>query len=313
MARFSALFLLMLALCRCVAVPPPEGPWLAPLYQDHPLTGTLWRLDDGARIDEATLMDAVQASALLILGEKHDNPDHHALQLHVLRQLAESSTLGSVSFEMLDSGQAAALGAFVGRPAPGQEVLRTGLQWDEEGWDWSFYGPLLREALNAGVPVRTANISRSEMMSVYGGELDAATQASLNEAQRQRLEQDIDESHCGMLPQSQFAAMVRVQQARDAVMAQSLQSDSGAAGVQVLIAGNFHARRDLGAPNYLSTDAGPLLSLAFLEVQPGLLQVQDYLESFSATLPYDYVWFTPAVAAQDYCAGLRAAAPSAAQ
>lgn len=258
-------------------------------------------------------MDAVRTSALLILGEKHDNPDHHALQLHLLRRLAEDSALGSVSFEMLDSGQAAALSGLVGRPAPAENVLRKRLQWDEEGWDWSFYGPLLREALNAGVPLRTANISRDEMMGVYGGELDAATQARLNETQRQRLEQDIDESHCGMLPQSQFAAMVRVQQARDAVMAQSLQSDSGAAGVHVLIAGNFHARRDLGAPNYLSVDSGPLLSLAFLEVQADLLQVQDYLESFSSTLPYDYVWFTPAVAAQDYCAGLRADASSATQ
>lgn len=125
----------------------------------------------------------------------------------------------------------------------------------------------------------------------------------------QRLHQEIDESHCGMLPESQFAAMVAVQQARDAAMAQSLRGDAASAsGVRVLIAGNFHARRDLGVPNYIGAEQGELISVAFLEVSKESVQAREYLESFSAAMPYDYVWFTPALAAQDYCASLRSGA-----
>ncbi|MCB1664897.1 MAG: ChaN family lipoprotein [Pseudomonadales bacterium] len=309
MGRFLFLILLVPALSACTSLPPPEGPWASPLYHEHPLVGSLWRVEDGQQVDEALLMQEMNESTFLILGEKHDNPDHHALQLHVLKRLLDASSLATVSFEMLDSSQEEALRAVAGGPVLSDAALRTQLQWDEEGWDWSFYGPLLQEALGAGVPVHTANISREQMMGVYGGELDAAVEARLNEMQRQRLEQDIDESHCGMLPQSQFAAMVRVQQARDSVMAQSLQSTVDLAGVHVLIAGNFHARRDLGVPNYLTLDNGRdhgrLLSVAFLEVHPDALTLQEYLDSFSSTLPYDYVWFTPAVATEDYCASLR--------
>lgn len=309
MGRFLFLILLVPVLSACTGLPPPEGPWRSPLYRDHPLVGSLWRIKDGQQIDEAVLIQALSESAFLILGEKHDNADHHALQLHLLKRLLDASSLATVSFEMLDSSQEEPLRAVSDGKVLSDAALRTQLQWDEEGWNWSFYGPLLQEALRAGVPVKTANISRDRMMEVYGGELDPAVETRLNALQRQRLEQDIDESHCGMLPQSQFAAMVRVQQARDFRMAQSLQSADELAGVHVLIAGNFHARRDLGVPNYLMSDAegkhNRLLSVAFLEVHPDALSVQEYLDSFSSTLPYDYVWFTPAVATEDYCASLR--------
>ena len=106
-----------------------------------------------------------------------------------------------------------------------------------------------------------------------------------------------------MLPESQVPAMVRVQQARDASMAKSI--DASAQGTHALIAGNFHARRDLGVANYLPDDAGPIVSVGILEVDPDMQNPQDYLQAFSDVLPYDYLWFTPAVSAEDYCASLR--------
>lgn len=298
-----AVFLMGFVFSGCTAVSQsPAGPWESPLHPQHPLTGTLWQVSANRQISVQEALALLGASRVAILGEKHDNPDHHRLQAFVLEALADRGALAKVSFEMLDSGQSAALASLTPQDWASESRLKEQLQWDEEGWEWAFYGPMLRALLERDIPVRTANIARDEMMAIYGGTLDPAVESRLNEEQREKLNQDIDESHCGMLPASQFPAMVRVQQSRDAAMANSLMSDAELSGVRVLIAGNFHARRDLGVPNYLTLNEEEILSLAFVEVQPSLMSLDAYLEAFSSILPYDLVWFTPAVEEQDYCA-----------
>ena len=309
MLRPQAIALMLtLLLSACSAIPKaPFGAWQAPLHRHHPLVGTVWGTREQQALTPEQLLQRLGEARYVILGEKHDNPDHHSLQRYVLLQLAAHAQLGSVSFEMLDSSQQKAVDALTPSAISAREELQRALAWDTQGWNWSFYGPLIQDTLLAGVGVRSANISRDEMMEVYAMDGSDATDNILNISQMQRLHKEIDESHCGMLPESQFPAMVRVQQARDAAMAKSIMlSDSVSEnGVNVLIAGNFHARRDLGVPNYVRLDQGELISVAFLEVSPDSAQAQDYLESVSATQSYDYVWFTPALAAQDYCASLR--------
>ena len=280
-----------------------ETIWLSPLHVEHALVGQLWDARAGSVITQRQLLTVLRESRVVILGEKHDNPDHHAIQREILAELGASGDLTAVSFEMLDSSQQAALDTLAEVDLGSESAVRTHLQWDEEGWDWDIYGPLVMDAARAGVTLRAANISTDEMMAVYGSELPEEVAAALGAAQLAKLHTEIDESHCGMLPESQFPAMVRVQQARDASMAKSI--DASAQGTHALIAGNFHARRDLGVANYLPDDAGPIVSVGILEVDPDMQNPQVYLQAFSDVLPYDYLWFTPAVSAEDYCASLR--------
>jgi len=277
--------------------------WQSPLHADHALAGQVWDVRADAAITQAQLLSVLQQSRIVILGEKHDNPDHHTLQRRMLNALSASGVLAAVSFEMLDSSQQAALDTLANVDLQSEAAVRAHLQWDDAGWEWSFYGPLLLDAARAGMPIRAANISMDEMMTVYAGPLAPETAQALGESQIEKLFTEIEESHCGMLPESQFPAMVRVQQARDAAMAGSLATHDE--GVHVLIAGNFHARRDLGVTNYLPAVDGPVVSVGILEVSPELQEPQEYLQAFSDVLPYDYLWFTPAVTAEDYCASLR--------
>jgi len=276
--------------------------WQSPLLVDHPLVGRIWDVQARRFISEESLLQALSAADIAILGEKHDNPDHHAIQRRLLAALAARAQLAAVSFEMLDSSQQPALDTLASVDLTAETAVRSHLRWDEEGWDWALYGPLVLDVARAGIPLRAANISMEEMRSVYAEPLDAAVESALGQAQRERLHVEIDESHCGMLPQSQFPAMVRVQQARDAAMAMSLVGEAN--GVRALIAGNFHARHDLGVSNYLPPGAAAL-SLGILEVNAQWQDPQQYLEEFVEVLPHDFVWFTPAVSAEDYCASLR--------
>lgn len=320
LSRRLLLSLSALVLSGCASLPPSsnaqsaESSWQSPLYQDHPLVGRIWRASDQRFISAEELQQALSAKRFLLLGEKHDNPDHHSLRRTLLQGMLQEGALGVVSFEMLDSSQQALVDDLHGVDLNSAQALQTHLQWDAEGWDWNFYGPVLTDLLRAGVPVRAGNISRDEMMTVYGSELDTEVAAVMDAGQMEQLNKDIDESHCGMLPASQFPAMVRVQQSRDASMARSLLSAQESAGKRVLIAGNYHVRRDLGVPNYLAAGLADMpaaaeqdiVTLGFMEVSAESDSPMEYTEAFSATAPFDYLWFTPGVTTEDYCAAMRA-------
>lgn len=299
-------FLLLLVAC---AQTSGTSQWRAPLYQHHNLVGRIWSSEDREFVDEMNLWSSVDSARYVLLGEKHDNPDHHDLQLQLLNRMIEDNRLSHVTFEMLDSTADLQLQQFTRQEFATRDDIKNYLQWDEQGWDWNFYGPLLEAAHRAAVPVRSGNISNETVGQVYGQETPEAIAAVFDDTVMEKLFEDIDASHCGLLPESQFPAMVRVQQTRDDRMAKQLATRS-ASNVAVLIAGNYHVRQDLGVPNYLLAQNGAftmedIVSIAFLEVQPGENNPADYLEQFNAVPAYDYIWFTPAVTAEDYCDSLR--------
>lgn len=301
----------VLLLTACMQVTDPTS-WKSSLYSDHELVGRIWSSASDQYVVESDLDNAIAGARYLLLGEKHDNPDHHDLQLHVLEKVLSSDSVGRVVFEMLDSDADTSLTSLYEQEFDGHDQIKDFLSWDEEGWDWNFYGPLISAAYSKNVPIGAGNISFTEVGRVYGadssefqyltGVLDANTMDQLNT--------DIDESHCGMLPESQFPSMVRVQQVRDYEMAASMMQDS-AKEKTVLIAGNYHVRQDLGVPNYLlaqdkSLEREDIVSIAFLEVQSGEDRPQEYLQKFSDIAAYDFIWFTPAISNEDYCASLMA-------
>jgi len=299
----TAIFALSL-LGACISSQPNAGrEWQSPMHVEHALTGQIWDVQARESVSEEHLLSVLQQSRVVILGEKHDNPDHHRIQREVVNKLLEAGALALASFEMLDTSQQAALDSLASVDLDSEDAVKSHLQWDDEGWQWPFYGPLLLDVARSGLPIRAGNISADEMMSVYGGALAPEVESALEEEQIARLLTEIDESHCGMLPESQFPSMVRVQQARDASMAKSVATVG--AGVHVLIAGNFHARHDLGVTNYLPALDGAVVSVGIVEVSPQLQYPQDYLQASSDVMPYDYLWFTPAVTAEDYCAAMR--------
>jgi len=283
--------------------------WESQLYSDHSLVGKIWDSNADSFVSPGELANAAQDATYLILGEKHDNPDHHALQLDIVNLLVDNNDLGLLSFEMMETDSQSLLDQLADQQINSLDELREYLVWDEEGWDWNFYGPLLQAAYGADIPMAAGNISNARMGEVYGLDSLPSEFDVLDEATMEQLFVDIDESHCGLLPESQFPAMVRVQQARDYSMAQSM-AEPGAEGVTVLITGNYHARQDLGVPNYLVARQGAaslddIVSIGLMEVQAGEENPQAYLQQYGDIAAFDYIWFTPVISEEDYCASLR--------
>ena len=283
--------------------------WQSRLNVGHELVGKIWNSerDEFLSIDEFTSL--IEESRYLILGEKHDNPDHHSLQLSIINHLIRRDLVSLVAFEMMDTSFQNLLDEIDLVDIGSQESLKEYLRWDDEGWDWSFYGPIIYSVYSSGVALSASNLTDSKMMELYGLKELPLELDIFDELTRERLVQDIDESHCGLLPESQFPAMVRVQQGRDYSMAQSLVSGDGEQ-IKVLIAGNYHARKDLGVPKYLVASESELrddtiVSVSFTEVVPDVTDPANYLQSLNDLAPHDFLWFTPVISEQDYCSSLR--------
>jgi hypothetical protein len=100
--------------------------------------------------------------------------------------------------------------------------------------------------------------------------------------------------------------LILAQRARDATMSARLAEASRDRG-GILITGSGHARaRDV--PAWLAVDAPgrKVVSVALVEVEPGLKAPADYVDVFGkGPFPYDYAVFTPRTERADPCAKLR--------
>ncbi|QKE65751.1 ChaN family lipoprotein [Aquipseudomonas campi] len=282
----------LLAACQSRGVPPPAP--IAPEGRDHLQLGQIADLASGARLTPEQLVERLAKAPRLLVGEQHDNPDHHALQLWLLRELAARREQGSLLLEMLTPSQQARVADVQAQSRAGNAPrdLIGALAW-QPGWDWSLYGPLVSEALRQPYPLLAANLERSEIMAIYQQRPTLPSGMATTPAVQDALFADIRESHCGLLPESQLPAMLAVQQQRDRRMAERLLAAPQPA---VLLAGAFHVRKDLGVPLHLS-DLGTAQGNAVLV----LAEVGKTVAADSA----DYVWYTAAMPAQDHCAKLR--------
>jgi uncharacterized iron-regulated protein len=285
----------------------PPAPKLA---GDHPLAGKVWSGATGKWLGPQGVIEAALGAGIVLLGETHDNPDHHALQAWVLRELAAAGRRPLVALEMVDTDQQAAIDANIGDPAS----LGASLDWEKRGWpDWALYRPIIEAALAARGEIKAANLpqdlTRRIAKGEQGPEVDGrfGLDLPLPPADEKALAADIREGHCNLLPEKAVPPMVRVQRARDAAMAEVMadQASRPEAGPAVLIAGAVHARTDRGVPARLHAMVPgiPMLTLGFIEVEAGKTRPAAYGEAFGTKAPpFDLVWFTGRAQRDDQCA-----------
>lgn len=296
--------------------------WVTTAGRDHALVGRIIDVSTGREISERALFERTAQAILLLLGEKHDNADHHRLQARVLRAFARTrgAQPPALVMEMLNPAQIAPLRAHRRRLVNDVDGLRAILAWDRSGWpSWDIYRPLFAAAVADRMALKAGNLPRSEIRGIgrkgYDAVGDANTRDYLSahppsDTERAAIRQTIIASHCGHTSKGMVSGMISIQRARDATMARALITAADASGAAVLVAGTGHIRSDRGVPRFLQgLDAGaPTLGIAFIEVRPGRDVAGDYAAIYGAErLPFDIAWFTPAVDFEDPCVKFRSA------
>ena len=285
------------------------------LLTDHPLVGKIWDMRSHRFIDEATLLAHSNTATILLLGETHDNPQHHELQQKLLKARIETGARPALMMEQLDTESQAAV-----------DQALSGSNHDEvldkvtkliKFQDWKFYQPFLAIAVDNKLPIIAANVSNQQLQPVIWQGFAAYAAEDLkrlvveevwSESRQNFMVRNMGGAHCGKLKDELRAGLSRSQRLRDALMVDSAMSSMGRGVVGIV--GSSHARRDIGLPLYFAARAplAHIFSIGFIEVSKGRVDPVAY-EADSATgeAVYDVIWFTPRVErGGDPCAGLGA-------
>lgn len=301
---------------RAADAPPP---WQAVEHRDHPLVGRIWRAADGAFVGRGELAKALAAAHLVLLGETHDNPDHHRIQAWAVGRVVDAGHRPGIAMEMIATDRQGLIEAhFAARPGDAAG-LGAALDWDRTGWPaWRHYAAAIAPAVAAGGAMTAANLPQATIRAVarqgfaaLGAErlAELGLDRPLAEPLYGEVAKEMVASHCGQIAEARARPFALMQIARDAALADGLLiAAQRAKGRAVLLAGSGHVRIDRGVPMHLARRGRGqgVLALAPIEVAPGRTRPQAYAEAYGAAeLPFDYVWFTPRETRDDPCVSFK--------
>ena len=259
----------------------------------------------GVILAEPALVAALEQAQIVVLGEVHDNPYHHARQAKLVRQLRPQG----IAFEMVPGASEEGIQVFLAQGGA-RGAIGPAIGWSKLGWpDWKVYAPIFEAS--PGAYIAGGGALRSEVrMAIkdgaaraYGAGADhLGLDQSLAPAFQIELEDEMIAAHCNKLPRSAAVGMVEGQRLRDARFAAAVRRAlaEGGGGRAVLITGNGHARTDRGVPAYLRLmqPEVTVLSVGMIELEPGADP-----GSAARGLPFDYIWFSDPAQRDDPCAG----------
>ncbi|KUJ73720.1 hypothetical protein AVO45_14115 [Ruegeria marisrubri] len=241
------------------------------------------------------ILNQMTAADVVILGEVHDNPQHHRVQTEAVKAIKPSA----VVWEMVTEEGAQRLAQ---KAATNPEELARILRWAESGWPpLSMYYPVFQAS---DAPVYGAMVPRAAAQHAMEAGPAAAMGADaalygltipLPPEEQAAREADQLAAHCDAIPQDLLPKLVAAQRLRDAVLTRAIRqalADTG--GPVVVITGNGHARKDRGIPTFLS------------RLEPGLrIFVLGQSEDGAISGEYDAVLDSPAVEREDPCEAFR--------
>ncbi|MGI9476979.1 MAG: ChaN family lipoprotein [Hyphomicrobiaceae bacterium] len=298
--------------------------WVSTELADHPLVGKIYVPKTKKYVTPKQYLRTLTWPRFVLLGEIHDNADHHILQGLAIRSMGEGRP--PVVFEQFQTNQQPLIDAFqtglakVDKAASEDPATRLFLatNWSKSGWpDQDIFRPLIESVLARRGRIIAGNPPRARVRKTARAGLDALS----SDAQRRlRLDRpladdlkdglltELEASHCGLMPKSAFGNMAMAQRFRDGHMARAM-VDAAALGEGpvALVAGNGHVRLDRGVPWYIErmmpeAQERPLLSVGHVEVIKGKTRPEDYAD---AVAQHSLIVFTPRATRKDPCVEMR--------
>ena len=303
-ARFMARQYTWLVFLVCIACGASQKPYVftTTLHADNPLVGKAYDEKTHALAKPEDAENAALGVPFVLLGEKHDNADHHRLQARALKAIVDHGRKPAVAFEMIDLDLQRAADAFTQSGSTDVDELGRVLEWDKRGWPaWSLYRPIFEVVVAAHLKIVATGLSHDQARRVVRegpGSLpeeiaERVKLLPLEPAVAASLDEEIKASHCGMLPDAMVPPMSIAQRVKDALMASMMQTNATPDGA-VLIAGNGHVRSDRGVPIYLRR---PSITIGFVEVDRSVSDASAY----ASDEPARFLVFTPRVDDEDPC------------
>jgi uncharacterized iron-regulated protein len=272
---------------------PPTA--ILPGLPDHFRKDQIIDLNAGKAVSFGELIHQISTKDLVFVGEDHDNPDHHLIEVQILQALADASVRFTLGMEFFQKKQQTALNRYLERELSEHEFLKEAA-WEENwGFDYHLYRPLLLFAREHGIRILALNAPLEIVMEVGRHGLKA-----LSADERSQVAREIDltndayrtrvEAAYAWHPKDQlksFDYFYEAQCAWDETMAENVADYLRQKDEKVIVfSGNGHVEYKFGIPDRtLRRHPVPAATIVLLPLSHNTL-----LEKGMA----DYVWLTGA-------------------
>lgn len=311
--RNAAVYLLFTIFLFGCATGSQNSEWETKVDGKHPLVGMIWDVKAKKFISRSDLESKLVEAKYSLLGEKHDNPDHHRLQAELVSALGKKNKEVVVGFEQFDTSQSKKIEAHLEVNPWSAKGLGATVNWKASGWpEWSMYQPIAQAALDNKMRIIALNMPRSLSSKVAQRGLGVLEDNLYRQTRlgdpiprniRLPMVEELRAAHCYMVPDRAIERLVRVQRAKDAYMAYQAYELGRAKGA-ILITGAGHARKEWAIPKFIALldPSAKVASLSFIEVKRDYDQAELYVDSQRA---FDFIWFTPRLDSDDPCKKFR--------
>jgi uncharacterized iron-regulated protein len=234
----------------------PQNPY--PL-SERPKVGEIVHLPTGVKVSLTRMLDIAADARVVYVGETHDNPASHKLELQTLQGMEERHP-GKVALgmEMFTRSQQPVLDRWVAGELDEKAFLKSVKWFDSWKMDFDYYRDLLLYARDHHIPVIALNAEKSLVQAVRSNSLEELTA----EQKAQLPEMDLNDPYQRGMTAEMFAGHAhgkmhaegfgRVQTLWDETMAESaarfLASDAGKDRHLVVVAGGNHINHGFGIP-----------------------------------------------------------------
>lgn len=289
---FLSTIVIYTALNGCAGMKKP-APIMAtiPGVSGHFKIGQIVDLKRGSVLTFDQLIDQIASKDLIFVGEVHDNPEHHLIQVQILQALVGCCGPVSIAMEFFEKPQQPSLDRYL-RGQLDESAFIKEVDW---GSDYHFYRPLILMAKQGGAAVLGINAPHEVVKKVARQGLEG-----LNRDERSKIAKEIDldnvphrayvrkayEHHeHGEL--NEFDYFYEAQCVWEDTMAENLAEYIKEKGEKLIVfAGNGHIINKFGIPDRTTRR----VPVSMVTIMPYPLREKGDIEKETA----DYVWLTAA-------------------
>jgi uncharacterized iron-regulated protein len=259
----------------------------------HFVMGQIIQVETGESLSFDRFIDQLETKDLVFIGEVHDNPEHHLIQVQILQALTARHGPLTVAMEFFQKPQQAIIDRYMAGESTESEFLKE-VNWKKQwSFDYSFYRPLLlavREHKGKILAINAPNdivrkVARSGLNSLDSDERSLlAKDIDLGNEEHRAFLQDVYEqdAHSGL---ANFEYFYEAQCVWEDTMAENIAASlEGADETLVVLTGNGHIINKIGIPD--RTAARIPADTATVLLSP----MEDSLTI--ARNSADYVWLT---------------------
>lgn len=301
------LLIMMMSLIGCQPATPYLGDPELPYPPDHkPVIGNILHLPTGIYVDQRVMLEQAAHNQVVFVGETHDNPASHRLELEVLQALQQHNPDNvTVAMEMFTPSQQATLDLWTRGKLAEKEFLQRVDWYHNWRMNFAFYRPLLNYCREHKIPILALNAENSLKHKVARtplAELPEEDQQQLpdmnhSDPYQEAMVQAFFSGH--KMGQSMLDGFQRVQTLWDETMAQNLAdylSNEGKERQVLVVAGGNHVRYGFGIPRRLFRR----IPVSYLLIGSEELDLpEDKQDRLMAVIkqnypmrPYDFLTFT---------------------